>query len=58
MIWYARAVLVLSAIFVALGVALLVVTAVHGGGVVGFVVGGLFVALGVARIQLERARRR
>ena len=57
MIWYGRAVLVLSAIFVALGVALLAVTAVNGGGVVGFVLGGLFVALGVARIRLERARR-
>ena len=42
--------------FVAIGVALLVVTAVHGGGAVGFVIGGLFIALGVARIQLERKR--
>jgi hypothetical protein len=56
-IWYSRAVVALSAIFVGIGVALLVVTAVHGGGVVGFVLGGLFVALGVARIQLERTRR-
>jgi hypothetical protein len=54
--WYGRAVLVFSAVFVALGVALLVVTAVHGGGTVGFVLGGLFVALGVARFQLERRR--
>jgi hypothetical protein len=54
--WYGRAVLVLSAVFVAIGVALLVVTAAHGGGVVGFVLGGLFVALGVARFQLERKR--
>ena len=43
---------------VVIGVALLVVTAVNGGGVVGFVLGGLFVALGVARIQLERKRGR
>jgi len=55
--WYGRAVVVLSATFVAIGVALLVVTAAHGGGVVGFVLGGLFVALGVARIRLERTRR-
>jgi hypothetical protein len=55
--WYSRAVVALSAVFVGIGVALLVVTAVHGGGVVGFVLGGLFVALGVARIQLERTRR-
>lgn len=57
MSWYGRAVVVLSATFVAIGVALLVVTATHGGGVVGFVLGGLFVALGVARIRLERTRR-
>ncbi len=54
--WYSRAVVAFSVVFVALGVALLVVTAVHGGGVVGFVLGGLFVALGIARIQLERKR--
>jgi hypothetical protein len=53
---YGRIVLVFSAIFVVIGVALLVVTAAHGGGVVGFVLGGLFVALGVARFQLERKR--
>jgi hypothetical protein len=53
---YGRVVLVFSAIFVAIGVALLVVTALHGGGAVGFLLGGLFVALGVARFQLERKR--
>ncbi len=56
MIWYRRAVFVFSVVFVVLGVALLVVTALHGGGVVGFVLGGLFVVLGVARFQLERKR--
>ena len=56
MIWYRRAVVVFSVLFVAIGVALLVVTAAAGGGVVGFVLGGLFVALGVARITLERKR--
>ncbi len=56
MIWYRRAILVFSAVFVVLGVALLIVTAVNGGGTIGFVLGGLFVALGVARIQLERKR--
>ena len=39
-----------------IGLALLVVTAVNGGGLVGFVLGALFVALGVGRIQLERKR--
>jgi hypothetical protein len=45
-------------VFVAIGVSILVVTAVNGGGIVGFVLGGLFVALGIARIQLERKRGR
>jgi hypothetical protein len=54
--WYGRAIVAFSIAFVAIGVALLVVTAVNGGGVVGFVLGGLFIALGVARIQLERKR--
>lgn len=56
MIWYRRAILVFSAFFVVIGMALLVVTAVNGGGLVGFVLGGLFIALGVGRIQLERKR--
>ena len=54
--WYSQAVYFMGAVFVAIGAALLVVTAVHGGGVIGFLLGGLFVALGVARIQLERKR--
>ena len=56
MIWYHRAIVVFSGCFVLIGVALLVVTALNGGGLVGFVLGGLFVALGVGRIQLERKR--
>jgi hypothetical protein len=56
--WYGTAVYVFGAAFVVIGVALLVVTAAHGGGIVGFVLGGLFVGLGVARVQLERKRRR
>jgi hypothetical protein len=54
--WYRQAVFVFGGIFLAIGIALLVVTAAKGGGVVGFVMGGLFLALGVARIQLERKR--
>lgn len=53
---YALATLLFSALFVVLGVALLVRTAAAGGGVVGYVVGGLFVVLGVARFTLERRR--
>ena len=55
--WYYGAIVVFSVAFVAIGIALLVVTAVHGGGAVGFDLGGLFIALGVARVQLERKRR-
>jgi len=55
-IWYRRAIFVFSGCFVVIGLALLVITAVNGGGLVGFVLGGLFVALGVGRIQLERKR--
>jgi hypothetical protein len=58
MIWYRRAVLVFSVVFLGIGVALLVVTAARGGGAVGFVLGGLFLALGVARITVERQRGR
>lgn len=56
MIWYSRAVLLFSVVFVLLGLALLIVTAANGGGVLGFVLGALFVVLGVARFQLERKR--
>jgi hypothetical protein len=54
--FYRRAVLVFSVIFVGIGFALLFVTAAHGGGVVGFVLGALFIVLGVGRFTLERRR--
>ena len=54
--WYSHAIYAFGVVFVAIGLALLVVTAWHGGGVLGFLLGGLFMALGVARIQLERRR--
>ena len=53
---YHRAVAMLMAVVVVLGFALLVQTARHGGGAVGFVVGALFVALGTARLYLLRRR--
>lgn len=56
MSFYRVAVVVFSILFVAIGVALLVRTALEGGGVVGFVLGGLFVALGVGRLTIERKR--
>jgi hypothetical protein len=54
---YSLAVMVFAAIFVAIGVALLVRTTSAGGGVVGYVLGALFILLGVARFTLERKRR-
>jgi TRAP-type mannitol/chloroaromatic compound transport system permease large subunit len=51
---YRSAVAVLALVFVGLGVALLAVTAANGGGVLGFLLGGLFVALGVGRLTLLR----
>ena len=49
-------VLVFAAIFVAIGIALLVRTTAAGGGVIGYVLGALFIVLGVARFTLERKR--
>lgn len=51
---YHHAVLFFGVVFVGIGIALLVSTAAAGGGVVGYVLGGLFVALGVARLTLQR----
>jgi hypothetical protein len=55
---YRIAVAALAVTFVGIGVALLAVTAAHGGGVVGFLLGGLFVALGVGRLTLLLRGRR
>jgi hypothetical protein len=38
--------------FICIGFALLIVTALHGGGFVGFVLGALFIAAGTARLYL------
>ena len=43
-------------LFVAIGVTLIVRTTAAGGGVVGYILGALFVVLGVARFTLERKR--
>jgi uncharacterized membrane protein len=49
---YRRSILVFGVVAIALGFALLIRTAYEGGGVVGFAVGALFVALGAARLYL------
>ena len=56
MSFYRWAVVIFSLVFVGIGIALLVRTAAEGGGVVGFLLGGLFIALGVGRLSLERKR--
>ena len=54
---YAGAITLFALTFVGIGIALLAVTAANGGGVLGFVLGGLFIALGVGRITLLRRGR-
>ena len=51
---YRSVVAVLALVFVGVGIALLAVTAANGGGVLGFLLGGMFVALGVGRLTLLR----
>jgi hypothetical protein len=43
-------------VFVGIGIALLVVTAARGGGAFGYLMGVLFVSLGVGRLYLLRTR--
>ncbi len=54
---YRYAVVAFSLIFVGIGIALLVAPAAAGGGLVGFLLGGLFVALGAGRLTMLRQRR-
>ena len=51
---YGWAVVAFALTFVAIGVALLAATAAAGGGVTGYALGALFLALGVARLTLHR----
>ena len=57
MSFYRNAIAVFGVVFVGIGVALIVVTAVEGGGALGYILGVLFVALGLGRLYLLRARR-
>ena len=54
MTFYRGVVAVLALLFVGIGVALLAVTAAEGGGVLGFLLGALFIGLGVGRLTLLR----
>jgi hypothetical protein len=46
-----------AVVFVGIGVALIAVTAARGGGSFGYLMGFLFVALGLGRLYLLRTRR-
>lgn len=54
--FYARSVFAFGLISIALGIALLVETVARGGGSVGYLLGVLFLALGVGRLYLLRRR--
>jgi hypothetical protein len=54
---YRGAVAVFGVVFVGIGIALIAVTAARGGAMFGYLVGLLFVALGLGRLYLLRARR-
>jgi hypothetical protein len=53
---YRRSILVFGGLAIGLGVALLVETVAVGGGSVGYLLGALFIALGVGRLYLLRRR--
>jgi hypothetical protein len=54
--FYRGATALFAVAFLAIGIALLVVTTARGGGAVGYVMGLLFVALGLGRLYLLRSR--
>ena len=54
---YRALVALFAVIFMGIGIALAVVTAVHGGAALGYLLGVLFFALGVGRLYLLRRRR-
>jgi SpoU rRNA methylase family enzyme len=54
---YRSAVTVFGLIFIGIGLAMLVVTTVKGGAAFGYIVGVLFIALGLGRLYLLRSRR-
>jgi hypothetical protein len=54
---YRTAVAVFGVTFIGIGIALVALTAARGGGSFGYVLGVLFVALGLGRLYLLRTRR-
>ena len=53
--YYRQGVLILGLLLVGLGIALIIRTAQVGGGI-GYLIGALFLGLGVGRIYLQRRR--
>jgi hypothetical protein len=56
MTFYRGATALFGVAFLGIGIALVVVTAVRGGGLVGYMLGVLFGVLGVGRLYLLRSR--
>ena len=54
--FYRGATALFGVAFLGIGIALVVVTAANGGGALGYVLGLLFVSLGIGRLYLLRAR--
>ena len=54
--FYRGATALFGVAFLGIGIALVVVTAVRGGGLLGYLLGVLFAALGVGRLYLLRTR--
>ena len=54
---YRTLVAIFALVFMGIGVALVVVTTIHGGAAFGYLIGVLFFALGVGRLYLLRSRR-
>jgi hypothetical protein len=57
MSFYRAGVAIFAVAFVGIGIALVVLTAIRGGGAVGYVLGVLFAAAGIGRLSLLRRRR-
>ena len=54
---YRSGIALFGVVFVGIGIALLAVTAAQGGAAFGYLLGVLFVALGLGRLYLLRSRR-
>jgi hypothetical protein len=54
---YRYGILAFAVLFIGMGIALILVTAVRGAGSFGYLMGALFVALGLGRLYLLRTQR-